>query len=72
MESKIVQKFGNSSHIILPKDYIGKRIRFVAEPKTFEDIKSEILEILKPYLKMPWEFIYTVLMPEMSKQLTQI
>ena len=51
MEAKIVQKFGNSGHIVLPKEYIGKRIRFIAEPKTFEDIKSGILEILKPYLE---------------------
>ena len=51
MESKIVQRFGNSGHVVLPKDYVGKRIRFIAETKTFEDIKSEILEILKPYLE---------------------
>ncbi len=51
IEVKIVQRFGNSGHIILPKEYVGKRISFVAEPKTFEDIKSEILEILKPYLE---------------------
>ncbi|MDP3766138.1 MAG: DUF2080 family transposase-associated protein [Nanoarchaeota archaeon] len=50
LRTKLVQKFGNSGHIILPKEYVGKRIRFIAEPKTFEDIKSEILEILKPYL----------------------
>ena len=40
MESKIVQKFGNSGHVVLPKDYVGKKIRFIAETKTFEDIKS--------------------------------
>ena len=51
MEAKIVQKFGNSGHIVLPKEYVGKRIRFIAEPKTFEDIKSGILEILNPYLE---------------------
>ena len=51
IETKIVQKFGNSSHVVLPKEYIGKRIRFIAEPKTFEDIKSEILGILKPNLE---------------------
>ena len=51
IETKLVQKFGNSSHVVLPKEYLGKRIRFIAEPKTFEDIKSEILEILKPYLE---------------------
>ena len=51
MESKVVQKFGNSGHVVLPKEYVGKRIRFIAEPKALEDIKSEILEILKPYLE---------------------
>ena len=51
MEEKIAQKFGNSSHVVLPKEYIGRRIRFVTEPKTFNNITSEILEILKPYLE---------------------
>lgn len=51
IETKIVQKFGNSSHVVLPKEYIGKRIRFVTEAKTFEDIKFEILKILKSYLE---------------------
>ena len=51
IETKIVQRFGNSGHIVLPKRYIGKRLRFIAESKTFGDIKSEILEILKPYLE---------------------
>ena len=41
---------------MLPKEYIGKRIRFIAEPKTFEDIKSGILEMLKPY----WENVLGV------------
>lgn len=50
METKLVQKFGNSGHIVLPKYYVGKRIKFVAAPKTFNDIKSQVLEILKPYL----------------------
>ena len=51
MITKLVQKFGNSAHVVLPKEYIGKRIRFIAEPKTFDDIKSQVLEILKPYLE---------------------
>jgi len=51
MITKLVQKFGNSGHIVLSKEYIGKRIRFIAEPKTFEDIKSSILKIIKPYLE---------------------
>jgi len=49
--TKLVQKFGNSSHVVLPKEYIGRRIKFVTEPKTFKDIKCEIVEILKPYLE---------------------
>ncbi len=51
IETKIVHKFGNSGHVVLPKGYIGKRIRFIVEPKSFEDIKSEVLGILKPYLE---------------------
>ena len=51
METKLVQKFGNSSHVVLPKEYIGRRIKFVTEPKTFQDIKFEIVEILKPHLE---------------------
>lgn len=51
IETKLVQKFGNSGHIVLPKGYVGKRVRFVAEPKTFEDIKSKALEILKLHLE---------------------
>ena len=51
IQAKLVQKFGNSGHVVLPKGYVGKRIRFLLEPKTFNDIKSEILEILKPYLE---------------------
>ena len=47
--TKLVQKFGNSGHIVLPKEYVGKRIKFIAEPKAFDDIKSEIWEILNPY-----------------------
>lgn len=50
MITKTVQKFGNSGHVVLPKEYVGKRIRFVLEPKNFDNIKDEILEILKPYL----------------------
>lgn len=51
LETKIVQKFGNSGHIILPKEYIGKRIKFITETKTFSQIKLEILDILGPYLE---------------------
>ena len=49
--AKVVQRFGNSGHVVLPKEYIGKRIKFVLGPKTFENIKFEILGILKPYLE---------------------
>ncbi|MBS3101867.1 nucleotidyltransferase domain-containing protein [Candidatus Woesearchaeota archaeon] len=51
METKLVQRFGNSGHVVLPKEYVGKRIRFITKPKTFEDIKSEIFGILNPYLE---------------------
>ena len=51
IETKLVQKFGNSSHVVLPKEYVGRRIRFVTEPKTFQDIKSEIIGILRGYLE---------------------
>ena len=51
METKLVQKFGNGGHVVVPKDYVGKRIRFITEPKTFDDIKSEVLKILKPYFE---------------------
>ena len=54
LESKIVQKFGNGGHIILPKEYIGRRIKFIAETKTFSQIKSEIIDILGPYLENIW------------------
>ena len=51
IETRLVQKFGNSSHVVLPKEYRGRRIKFIAEPKTLQDIKSEIIGILKPYLE---------------------
>ena len=51
IEAKVVQRFGNSGHVVLPKEYIGKRIRFIIEPNTFENIKFEIVKILKPYLE---------------------
>ena len=51
LETRIVQKFGNSAHIVLPKEYIGKRIKFITKTKTFNQIKSEIIDILTPYLE---------------------
>ncbi len=51
IDSKVVQKFGNSGHIVLSKEYVGKRVRFTIEPKAFEDIKSGVLGILNPYLE---------------------
>ena len=51
IETKTVQRFGNSGHVVLPKEYVGKRIRFIVKPKSFEDIKFEVLGILKPYLE---------------------
>lgn len=51
IETKTVQRFGNSGHVVLPKIYVGKRIRFVLGPKPFEDIKFEVLGILRQYLE---------------------
>ena len=51
LSAKVVQAFGNGGHIVLPKEYVGKRVQFVTESKTFEDIQSGALEILKPYLQ---------------------
>ena len=51
IETKLVQKFGNGGHVILPREYVGKRVRFLAEPKMPADIKSEVLDILKPYFE---------------------
>jgi len=51
METKLASKFGNSAHIVLPKWYVGRRIKFITQPRTFEDIKSGILGVLKPYLE---------------------
>lgn len=51
LETKIVQKFGNSGHVILPKEYVGRRIKFITETKSFSQIKSEIMDILEPYLE---------------------
>jgi|SRR3989344_1550958 len=51
IESKIVQKFGNGGHIVLSKEYVGKKVKFLLDTKSFNDIKSEILDILEPYLE---------------------
>ena len=51
LQSQIPKKFGNSCHILLPKEYLGRKIKFLVETKTFQDIKSEIIEILKPNLE---------------------
>jgi len=51
LESQIPKKFGNSCHILLPKEYLGKKIKFLVDTKTFQDIKSEVIEILKPNLE---------------------
>ncbi len=51
LQSQIPKKFGNSCHILLPKEYLGRKIRFLVETKTFQDIKSEVIEILKSNLE---------------------
>ncbi|MFH1052815.1 MAG: DUF2080 family transposase-associated protein [Candidatus Woesearchaeota archaeon] len=47
---KIVQKGGNSGHIYLPKDTVGKKVAVILIEKSLEDIKNEVIDILKPYL----------------------
>ena len=51
MQSKVVHKFGNSGHVIVPREYVGKRVRFIIESKRFEDIQAEILHTLRPHLE---------------------
>ena len=51
LQYQIPKKFGNSCHILLPKEYLGKKIKFLVETKTFQDIKSELIELLNPYLE---------------------
>ena len=51
IETRIVQKFGNSAHIVLPKECIGKRIKFITKTKTFSQIKLEIIKIITPCLE---------------------
>lgn len=50
MKSRTVQSFGNGGHIVLPKEYVGRRVKFLLETKSIDDIKSDALDILKPYL----------------------
>lgn len=45
----IVRKFGNSGHIIIPKEYIGKSLSFIVEPRTLNYIKEEVFDIIKPF-----------------------
>ncbi|HLC58014.1 MAG TPA: DUF2080 family transposase-associated protein [Candidatus Nanoarchaeia archaeon] len=47
---KLVQKFGNSAHIILPREMIGKKVRLLLATRTFNDIKEEVLKFLNPHL----------------------
>ena len=51
MEAKMVQPFGNSGHVILPKEYVGKRMRFLVEPKTIQDVKEELFQMLLPHIE---------------------
>ena len=45
----IVRKFGNSGHIIMPKEYVGKSLSFMVEPRTLNYIKEEVFGIIKPF-----------------------
>ena len=51
IEDRLVQKFGNGGHLILPKRYVGKKLKIFVETKNFYDITSDILDILNAYLK---------------------
>ncbi len=51
MEAKMVQPFGNSGHVILPKEYVGKRMRFLLEPKTINEVKEDLMWMLLPHLE---------------------
>jgi len=49
--TKTVQQIGNGGHIYLPRETIGKKVVITLQEKTLEDIKEEILYILKPFLE---------------------
>lgn len=51
MQIKVIQRFRNRAHILLPKELIGKKIKFVIEAECFDDIKSEVIEVLNPFLE---------------------
>ncbi|MBI4439486.1 nucleotidyltransferase domain-containing protein [Candidatus Woesearchaeota archaeon] len=48
---KTVQKFGNGGHLVLPKGLVGKKVRFIAETKSFGEIRLEAIKLLEPYLE---------------------
>lgn len=48
---KIVQRFGNSGHIVLPKEYIGKKVKLLLARKTIPEIQMEVMQLLQPYLR---------------------
>ena len=50
MEAKLVRKFGNGGHVVLPKEYVGRRIKFLVGRKRLEDIRTEIFQMLAPIL----------------------
>jgi len=47
---KQVQRWGNSSGILLPREWLGKQVQVILIDRTL-DIKKEIFDILNPYLK---------------------
>lgn len=49
--TKIVQQIGNGGHIYLPKDIVGQKVLISIVERSIEDIKEEIMDILKPHLE---------------------
>lgn len=49
--TKTVQEIGNGAHIYMPKEMIGKKVVITVKEKSIEDIETEVITILRPYLK---------------------
>ncbi|MBW2980706.1 DUF2080 family transposase-associated protein [Candidatus Woesearchaeota archaeon] len=49
--TKTVQQIGNGGHIYLPKELVGQKVVITLVGKSLEEIKEEILMIVKPWLK---------------------
>ncbi|MBW2984467.1 DUF2080 family transposase-associated protein [Candidatus Woesearchaeota archaeon] len=49
--TKTVQQIGNGGHIYLPKELVGQKVVITLVGKSTEEIKEEILMIVKPWLE---------------------